>query len=174
MDLNRNRNFRNKASRDPLERRMDQWIETGRQFVDGVAGNRPGQRRMTSIGRSPSQKLDKVGRWVGDKLDWFFEEEEDWNEPWESEKEIQVTNLRKKPLDAISRRVTQKISKSYEENIELDVENEWPDDSSFRVEKWQRHKTQTNIDNLEKVSRNRSKLKSSERRSLPRSSRRRG
>ena len=35
---------RQQRSRDPLERRMDQWFETGRQFVDGVAGNRPGKR----------------------------------------------------------------------------------------------------------------------------------
>ena len=32
-------------SRDPRDRRLDQWLETGRQLVDGVAGRRPGQRR---------------------------------------------------------------------------------------------------------------------------------
>ena len=33
------------SPRDSIERRMDKWVQTGRQLVDGVAGNRPGQRR---------------------------------------------------------------------------------------------------------------------------------
>mgnify|MGYP001421621138 CR=1 FL=1 len=41
-------------SRDPRDRRLDQWLETGRQLVDGVAGRRPGQRR-------PGLDLDSVG-----------------------------------------------------------------------------------------------------------------
>ena len=41
---------------DRRDRRLDTWIETGRQFVDGVSGRRPGQRRN-------GFDLDSVGRW---------------------------------------------------------------------------------------------------------------
>ena len=58
-------------SRDPRDRRLDQWLETGRQLVDGVAGRRPGQRRA-------GLDLDSVGRWVGDKVEWLLEEDDDW------------------------------------------------------------------------------------------------
>ena len=51
---------------DRRDRRLDTWIETGRQFVDGVSGRRPGQRRS-------SFDLDSVGRWVGDKVEWLLE-----------------------------------------------------------------------------------------------------
>ena len=59
-------------SREPRDRRLDQWLETGRQLVDGVAGRRPGQRR-------PGLDLDSVGRWVGDKVEWLLEEDDDWS-----------------------------------------------------------------------------------------------
>ena len=48
MDLDRSRVQRRQGSRQPLERRVDKWIETGRQVVDGVAGNRPGMRKATT------------------------------------------------------------------------------------------------------------------------------
>jgi hypothetical protein len=67
-------------SRDPRDRRLDQWLETGRQLVDGVAGRRPGQRR-------PGLDLDSVGRWVGDKVEWLLEEDDDWREPWQESAE---------------------------------------------------------------------------------------
>ena len=58
-------------SDDPLDRRLDQWLETGRQLVDGVAGTRPGSRGSAGRGgsRSTAASLDAVGRWVGDKID---------------------------------------------------------------------------------------------------------
>ena len=61
---------------DRRDRRLDTWIETGRQFVDGVSGRRPGQRRS-------SFDLDSVGRWVGDKVEWLLEEDDAWREPWQ-------------------------------------------------------------------------------------------
>jgi hypothetical protein len=86
-------------SRDPRDRRLDQWLETGRQLVDGVAGRRPGQRR-------PVLDLDSVGRWVGDKVEWLLEEDDDWREPWQRVAEPKAR--RKQPLQAISRRSRQR------------------------------------------------------------------
>ena len=68
---------RRQRSRDPLDRRFDQWLETGRQLVDGVAGTRPGQRGSGRTDRRSTPSLENVGRWVGDKIDWFLEEDED-------------------------------------------------------------------------------------------------
>ncbi|MFL0781897.1 MAG: RNA helicase, partial [Prochlorococcus sp.] len=79
MDARRQRRQR---SRDPLDRRFDQWIETGRQLVDGVSGARPGQRGASRAEGPAIPSLDGVGRWVGDKIDWLMDEEEDWREPW--------------------------------------------------------------------------------------------
>ena len=99
MDDRPARSFRPKDSR---ERRMDQWLETGRQLVDGVAGRRPGQRRS-------SLDLDSVGRWVGDRIDWLLDDDEDWQEPWQEDRETDLLNGGgKRPLDAISRRVPQR------------------------------------------------------------------
>ena len=66
-------------SQDSGDRRLDQWLETGRQLVDGVAGTRPGRR--AAGGARPSVHLESVGRWVGDKIDWLMDEEEDWGDP---------------------------------------------------------------------------------------------
>ena len=51
--------------RDQRDRRLDQFLETGRQLVDGVSGRRPGQRPG---GRRSGLDLDSVGRWVGEKV----------------------------------------------------------------------------------------------------------
>ena len=48
MDIAKQAQQRRKGSKDPLDRRVDKWIETGRQVVDGVAGNRPGMRKATT------------------------------------------------------------------------------------------------------------------------------
>ena len=77
---------------------MDHWLETGRQLVDGVSGRRPGQRRS-------GLDLDSVGRWVGDRIEWLLEDDEDWREPWQESQTTDVLNRRgKRPLEAISRR----------------------------------------------------------------------
>ena len=80
MDSIRPNQPRRYRSREPLDRRFDQWIATGRQFVDGVAGNRPGKRRPFNTSRFSSSSFESVGRWVGDKLDWLLEEEDGWLE----------------------------------------------------------------------------------------------
>ncbi len=79
-------------SREPrsekrFDQRFDQWLTTGRQLVDGVAGARPGSRasgRPEPGGRASGlPRPGGLGRWVEDKLDWLLEDEDGWREPWE-------------------------------------------------------------------------------------------
>jgi len=165
---------RRQRSRDPLERRMDQWFETGRQFVDGVAGNRPGQRRKDNFGNGNRPGLEHAGRWVGEKLDWFFEEEEDWSDLSEPEDYSQMSDRKtKKPLKAISLRIPKALSPSNLSDSVGTPLNEWPDDSSFRIDRWQRIQTEAD-DEVRKISSpNSDRQRMSSRRPLPRSSRRR-
>mgnify|MGYP004328149121 CR=1 FL=1 len=167
------RSARSFRSRDSRDRRMDHWLETGRQLVDGVSGRRPGQRRS-------GLDLDSVGRWVGDRIEWLLEDDEDWREPWQESQATDVLNRRgKRPLEAISRRDSQRPSSTASAPVrssqpassqqapindaqtplsasEGDAEGDaWPDDESFRVEHWTRSSDQP------------------PKRALPRSSRRR-
>ena len=91
-------------SDDPLDRRLDQWLETGRQLVDGVAGTRPGSRSSAGRGssRSTATSLDAVGRWVGDKIDWLLDEEDDWGGHWESPRSSQAMRPRESIRNALS------------------------------------------------------------------------
>ena len=124
-------------NQDIGDRRFDQWIETGRQLVDGVAGTRPGRR--SSGGARPSMDLESVGRWVGDKIDWLMDDEEDWRDPVKPplREDSTAISSRKRPLDAISRR--QVVAPVPEpESTHGGDDNSWPDDESFRVERWSR------------------------------------
>jgi hypothetical protein len=116
-----------------LEQRLDQWVSAGRQLVDGVSGARPGSRPG---GRAGGLKLDHLGRWVEDKLDWLLEDEEGWRESWEQpqprqQPQPQSRPSRREPLQAISRRQLARPS------AVVDAEG-WPDDDSFSVSRWQR------------------------------------
>ena len=62
MSSYQNRNQSRQRSRVPLDRRMDTWIATGKQVVDGVAGNRPGQKRGSWQDKTKAPNLEKVGR----------------------------------------------------------------------------------------------------------------
>ena len=104
-------------SRESLDRRMDKWIQTGRQVVDGVAGNRPGQRRASSQDKTTGTNFAKVGRWMEDKIDWFFEEDEDWLEnEFSDDAPIQenIVNT-KRPLGAISLRAPKALPAQIDE-----------------------------------------------------------
>ena len=159
------------------ERRRDVWLETGRQIVDGVSGRRPGQRRS-------SLDLESVGRWVGDKVEWLLEEEDDWREPWQ-EPPARSGRRGKRPLEAISRRqprpsdgspaseqavfrqpVAEQPSIPMAAPTDVGSAEEWPEDDSFRVDRWQRSRS-SQLDAAPQVD------PSPVRRALPRSSRRR-
>ena len=142
-------------SRDPRDRRLDQWLETGRQLVDGVAGRRPGQRRA-------GLDLDSVGRWVGDKVEWLLEEDDDWREPWQDSAEPKGRG--KRPLHAISRRSRQRSVPAAASSSPDD----WPEDDLFQVQRWQREPAQRSSSEGEPLDQ-----PPTPRRGLPRSSRRR-
>lgn len=166
-------------SRDPFDQRIDQWMETGRQFVDGVSGRRPGQRRA-------SVALDSVGRWVGEKVDWLLDDDDDWREPWQDTARTSMTppsrSPSRRPLDAISRRTRPMSSAAPApvappadrtpqpdrptDNSQPGVDQGWPEDESFRVQRWQRSR-------LEPMEPEVAPARPTARRALPRSSRRR-
>jgi hypothetical protein len=154
--------------------RLDQWLETGRQLVDGVAGTRPGRRGggtrpgVSRAGRTASAGLDAVGRWVGDKIDWLLEEDEDWREPWQDQDPRPQARIGgKRPLQAISRRQPAAIAPASEPQAlqpAAPSDDDWPEERDFRVERWQR-----GVDRAQP----RQEPPAVSRRSLPRSSRRR-
>ena len=141
MSSYRNPNQRRQRSREPLERRMDKWIQTGKQVVDGVAGNRPGQRRSGWQDQTNGPNFEKVGRWMEDKIDWFFEDDEDWldDEDLDDEPLRENINNRKRPLSAISLRAPKALPPQIEgRRNNADELDEWPDDQSFKLNKWER------------------------------------
>ncbi len=160
-----------RRSRDSLDRKFDQWIETGRQFVDGVAGTRPGKRKPLNTSRLSTASFDKVGRWVGDKIDWLLEDEDDWVEPWEPEPHMNSSG-NKRPLDAISRRTSRPNRSSLAESESEYFEDQWPSDDSYRLDRWQRSEIEEGIESGISSKTPREVMRS-ERRPLPRSSRRR-
>ena len=141
MGSYRNRNQSRQRSREPLDRRMDQWIKTGKQVVDGVAGNRPGQRGFGWQDKSNGPNFKKVGRWMEDKIDWFFEDDEEWLENQDSDAatfEESIVNT-KRPLGAISLRAPKALPARIEEKRNNLNENDaWPDDQSFKLNRWER------------------------------------
>lgn len=168
---------RGARSRDPFDQRIDQWVETGRQFVDGVSGRRPGQRRGALA-------LDSVGRWVGDKVDWLLEDDDNWREPWQdsdrspespperSPSRTAARSQARRPLDAISRRgrpgPSQEAASAMGVMPDDDDDQGWPEDDSFRVQRWQRSRAESGEPQAGPSS-----ARPPARRSLPRSSRRR-
>ena len=81
MDSRRIRNLRNSFDRNIVDKQVDRIFETGRQFVDGVSGARPGKRRNSDFQGITSKSAKKVGRWVSEKVDIFFDEDyDDWQD----------------------------------------------------------------------------------------------
>lgn len=139
---------RGRRGPDPLEQGIDRLVSAGRQLVDGVSGSRPGSRPAPRGaqrgGEDRRPGLDRLGRWVENKLDWILDEDEDWREPWQEpapresvpREPVQRENVRqveptgRRPLEAISRR-----GRSGDGGAGQD---DWPDDASFSVPRWQR------------------------------------
>ncbi len=172
MGFSRSRHLKKSRSREPFDRRIDQWFETGRQFVDGVSGNRPGKRRLSNSLGISSQTLDDVGHWVSDKLDWFLEDDDSWEEPWEMASNQNFPD-KKKPLGAISRRIAKDRHLFHDaQGSNSRVDDKWPEESTFQIERWKRSKPDLNPAFEEASTINRPTTKN-ERRPLPRSNRRR-
>ena len=174
MSSYQNRNQNRQGIRTPLDRRMDKWMQTGKQVVDGVAGNRPGQRRKGWQDKMTGPNFEKVGRWMEEKIDWFFEEDEDWldNEDIDVDPIEEKTINSKRPLRAISLRAPKALPPQIEKNRKnIDEMNEWPDDQSFKLNNWER-KDDFLKKNSQHLSDSLQDEGSSRRRNLPRSNRR--
>ena len=178
MSSYRNPNQTRQRSREPLDRRMDKWIQTGKQVVDGVAGNRPGQRREGGKHKTTGPNLEQVGRWMEEKIDWFFEDDDEWLDNEDSDSDSDYDSFQekiihtKRPLGAISLRAPKALPARIEEKRNnLNEIDEWPDDQSFKLNRWERK------NNL--IKQNEQDLKdtfqderSTRKRNIPRSSRR--
>ena len=173
MSSYKKRNQSRQRSREPLDRRMDKWIQTGKQVVDGVAGNRPGQRRAGWQDKPNGPNFEKVGRWMEEKIDWFFEEDDEWLDNEDSDDaSIQESIINpKRPLGAISLRAPRALPPSIEETRNtLNKSDEWPDDQSFKLNRWER-KNNLIKENEQNLNNSFSDQRSSKRRNIPRSSR---
>ena len=140
MSSYKNRNQIRQRSRTSFDRRMDNWIQTGKQVVDGVAGNRPGQKSGGSQRKANSPNFEKVGRWMEEKIDWFFEDD-DWFDRDDFNDDLIQENIinTKKPLGAISLRVPKALPSRIErKRNNLDEKDEWPDEQSFKLNRWER------------------------------------
>ncbi len=175
MTSYRNRNQIRQRSREPLDRRMDKWIQTGKQVVDGVAGNRPGQRRTGWQDKTTGQKIEKVGRWMEEKIDWFFEDEDDWldNEELDKFSPQENTNNSKRPLVAISLRAPKALPPQIEATKKyLNEMDQWPDDQSFRLSRWERKNNMIQQNESDLDDSYKEEQRPNRRRNIPRSSRR--
>jgi hypothetical protein len=133
---------------DPLEQRLDRLVSTGRQLVEGVSGSRPGSRsasrqgslsRQGSSGEGRRLRLDGLGRWVENKLEWILEDEDDWREPWQEPQRRPDSSWRQEPAPVISRRrPLDAISRRQPSQPSATDASEWPEDQDFTVPRWQR------------------------------------
>ena len=175
MSSYNNRHQSRQRSRDPRDRRMDKWIETGKQVVDGVAGNRPGQKRGRWQDKTTAQNFEKVGRWMEEKIDWFFEDDEDYedNEYLYDDDSYQETIINKKrPLGAISLRAPKALPPRLEPvTNNFNEADEWPDEKSFKLNNWERKESLIK-QNEQKLNDSFPDERPTRRRNIPRSSRR--
>ena len=186
MDSRRIRNLRNSFDRNIVDKQVDKIFETGRQFVDGVSGARPGKRRNSDFQGITSKSVKKVGRWVSEKVDLFFDEEnDDWNDEnfYDDNSDIKTFSREsnsyesakqhsKRPLEAISLRQPKNLQTTEQKKLPYVKESkdeDWPDEMDFKVERWQRA-SEKEINTSRDQSNQQVQSKS---RNLPRSRRRR-
>ena len=186
MDSRRIRNLRNSFDKNIVDKQFDKIFETGRQFVDGVSGARPGKRRNSDFQGITSKSVKKVGRWGSEKVDLFFDEEnDDLNDDnfyddssdirtftRESNSYENVKPFSKSPLEAISLRQPKNLQTTEQKKLPYVKESkdeDWPNEMDFKVERWQRASEKDN-----NTSRDQSNQQvQSKSRNLPRSRRRR-
>ena len=187
MNSRRIRNLRNTFDRNIVDKQVDRIFETGRQFVDGVSGARPGKRRNSDFKGITSKSAKKVGRWVSEKVDLFFDED---NDDWYDDDNFDDDNSEiktftressaiksskphsKRPLEAISLRQPKNFQTTEQKKLPYvkEVNNQdWPDELDFKVERWQRS-SENESDIIRDQLNQRAGSKS---RNLPRSRRRR-
>ncbi len=186
MDSRRIRNLRNSFDRNIVDKQVDKIFETGRQFVDGVSGTRPGKRRNSDFQGITSKGVKKVGRWVSEKVDLFFDEDnDDWNEDdsyddksdfktftRESNSYKSAKPYSKRPLEAISLRQPKTLQTTEQKKLPYgkpSKDEDWPDEMDFKVERWQRASEQENNTSRGQLN----QQGQSKSRNLPRSRRRR-
>jgi len=181
MDSRKIRNLRNSFDRNIVDKQVDKLFETGRQFVDGVSGARPGKRRNSDFQGITSKNVKKVGRWVSEKVDLFFDEDnDDWYEDdvdiktytRESNSYESAKPYSKRPLEAISLRQPKNLQKTAQKKLPYGREikdEDWPDEMDFKVERWQRTSEKNNDTSKNQLS----QKGQSKSRNLPRSRRRR-
>jgi len=187
MDSRRIRNPRNSINRNILDKQVDKIFETGRQFVDGVSGARPGKRRNSDLQGITSKGVKKVGRWVSEKVDLFFDEDhDDWYDAendfndnehikmFSRDKDPQKPDkpYSKRPLQAISLRQQKNLHKIEQKKLPYGKDSnqeDWPDEIDFKVERWQRSSEKKNDTTRDQLNQ-RGQSKS---RNIPRSRRRR-
>ncbi len=156
---------RPRGGTDPLDQRVDRWVTAGRQFVEGVAGSRPGGRPAgRGAERRPQlrPRIDDLGRWVEGRLDWLLDDGDDWREPWQEsdrgapgapEPAPAPLRSRRPMLEAVSRRgrpvppsrppgaearYAPAPSPSAPSAPATGADDDWPDDDSFTLPRWQR------------------------------------
>ena len=187
MDSRKIRNLRNSFDRNIVDKQVDRIFETGRQFVDGVSGARPGKRRNSDFQGITSKSAKKVGRWVSEKVDLFFDEDsDDWYDDDnfdDNNTEIKTftresnpiklsQSLTKRPLEALSLRQPKNFQTTEQKKLPYGKEvnnQDWPDELDFKVERWQRS-SEKDCDIIRDQLNQRGGSKS---RNLPRSRRRR-
>ena len=188
MYSRRTRNVRNNFDRNIVDKQVDKMLETGRQFIDGVSGTRPGKKRKSDFQKITSRNVNKVGRWVSEKVDLFFDEEnDDWYDDDnfnEQEREIKTFKREsssiqtskpysKRPLEALSLRQPKGGQKNEQKKLPYAQESnleDWPDEFDLKVNRWQRS-SDKEINTFRDQDKHRSGV--SKARNLPKSRRRR-
>ena len=155
MDSRRIRNLRNSFDKNIVDKQVDKIFETGRQFVDGVSGARPGKRRNSDFQGITSKSVKKVGRWVSEKVDLFFDEDnDDWNDEnyYDDNRDINTFSrasnsyespkqYSKRSLEAIYLRQPKNLQITEQKKLPYVKETkdeDWPDEMVFILERWQR------------------------------------
>ena len=152
MDSRRIRNLRNSFDKNSVEKQFDKFFETGRQFVDGVSGTRPGKRRNSDFQGITSKNVKKVGKWVSEKVDLFFDEENDDWDVKDNKSEFKTFTRElssfkssepyfKRPLEALSLRQPKDVQVKEQKKLPYSKESnnqDWPNELDFKVDRWQR------------------------------------
>ena len=183
MESSRRKNNKNSFEISNLDRKVDQFLEAGRQFVDGVSGTRPGSRRRARFNRLSRANVKDMGRWVSDKFDSIFEDEEfeDWEDVNEKSNQFKYFSrgvdseskkenyINKRPLEARSLRELNDPVSNTSARL-LNPVDDWPEETDFKVNKWQRSTNERQEINLE---RDNEIIRTPKTKSFPKSRRRR-